>query len=310
MMDDLFDYATKKKTNGTCNGADYLRPRNVDITVQLGLSLVLGISAFTTFCILRPRWSSLYAARKRRLDPTIGLPALPDTFFGWIPGLFRVTEEQVLASAGLDAFVFLSFFKMSIRLLSIMAFFAYAVLLPVNRHFMSDSGHHGKHPSTAMLHTVYGQASLDGAFEPSRHVSAVAKNNDKAHLWAWLVFTYFFTALTIYIVNKETFRVIRVRQEYLGTQSTITDRTFRLTGLPSNLKDEQKIKELIEGLEIGQVETVSLCRNWKELDGLVAQREAMLRKLEEASFLVVIVVVRVVALVVVAVRRLSPWNKK
>ncbi|KAM9881527.1 hypothetical protein VD0002_g6456 [Verticillium dahliae] len=282
MMDDLFDYATKKKTNETCNGADYLRPRNVDITVQLGLSLVLGISAFTTFCILRPRWSSLYAARKRRLDPTIGLPALPDTFFGWIPGLFRVTEEQVLASAGLDAFVFLSFFKMSIRLLSIMAFFAYAVLLQVNRHFMSDSGHHGKHPSTAMLHTVYGQASLDGAFEPSRHVSAVAKNNDKAHLWAWLVFTYFFTALTIYIVNKETFRVIRVRQEYLGTQSTITDRTFRLTGLPSNLKDEQKIKELIEGLEIGQVETVSLCRNWKELDGLVAQREAMLRKLEEA----------------------------
>lgn len=39
------------------------------------------------------------------MDPTIALPALPDTFFGWIPALYRVTEEQVLASAGLDAFV-------------------------------------------------------------------------------------------------------------------------------------------------------------------------------------------------------------
>ena len=55
--------------------------------------------------ILRPRWATLYAARKRSIDPDIGLPALPDTFFGWIPGLYRVTEEQVLASAGLDAFV-------------------------------------------------------------------------------------------------------------------------------------------------------------------------------------------------------------
>lgn len=25
--------------------------------------------------------------------------------FGWIPTLFKITEEQVLASAGLDAFV-------------------------------------------------------------------------------------------------------------------------------------------------------------------------------------------------------------
>ncbi|KAL8956215.1 MAG: hypothetical protein Q9183_006378, partial [Haloplaca sp. 2 TL-2023] len=33
------------------------------------------------------------------------LPALPDTFFGWIPVLYKITEEQVLASAGLDAYV-------------------------------------------------------------------------------------------------------------------------------------------------------------------------------------------------------------
>jgi len=33
------------------------------------------------------------------------LPELPDGFFGWMPVLYRVTEEQVLACAGLDAFV-------------------------------------------------------------------------------------------------------------------------------------------------------------------------------------------------------------
>ncbi|CCF32813.1 hypothetical protein CH063_00871 [Colletotrichum higginsianum] len=240
------------ESNGGCNkGTDPTRPdTNRDIWVQLGLSLILGISAFVTFCILRPRWPTLYAARKRRLDPNIGLPALPNTFFGWIPGLYRVTEEQVLASAGLDAFVFLSFFKMAIRTLSILAFFAYAVLLPINLRFV----HHKKDP---------------------------AKKGDISYLWSYLVFIYFFSGVTLYVLNKATFRVIHIRQEYLGTQSTITDRTFRLTGIPQNLRSEYKIKQLIEKLGIGQVENVSLCRDWRELDSLVAQRAQVLAKLEE-----------------------------
>lgn len=55
--------------------------------------------------IMRPRWPELYAARKRRLEPHILLPEMPNTFLGWIPKLYKVSEEQILATAGLDAFV-------------------------------------------------------------------------------------------------------------------------------------------------------------------------------------------------------------
>ncbi len=102
------------------------------IYVQLVLSLALGVSAFFGFCVsslafptchlplplptrncdadwssqlLRPKWKSLYAARKRQSNAATTLPELPDTLFGWIPVLYKVTEEQVLASAGLDAYV-------------------------------------------------------------------------------------------------------------------------------------------------------------------------------------------------------------
>ena len=54
---------------------------------------------------LRPRWTGLYAARKRQKNDAAKLPELPDTTFGWIPVLYSITEEEVLASAGLDAFV-------------------------------------------------------------------------------------------------------------------------------------------------------------------------------------------------------------
>ena len=53
--------------------------------------------------LLRPRWTTLYAASKRQKNAASILPELPDTFFGWIPALYRITEDQVLASAGLDA---------------------------------------------------------------------------------------------------------------------------------------------------------------------------------------------------------------
>jgi hypothetical protein len=93
--------------NKTCESYDPTDPDNSqqDIYVQLVLSLALGFSAFFGFCFLRPRWKGLYAARKRQSDDAASLPELPDSFFGWMPVLYRVTEQQVLDSAGLDAYV-------------------------------------------------------------------------------------------------------------------------------------------------------------------------------------------------------------
>ncbi len=94
-----------------------------DITTQSVISIALGLVAFLAFCVstlcdlissniadptfqtLRPRWTTLYAARKRQKDAAEILPDLPDTFFGWIPVLYRITDDKVLKSAGLDAYV-------------------------------------------------------------------------------------------------------------------------------------------------------------------------------------------------------------
>lgn len=44
--------------------------------------------------------------RTQEADRIRSKPArAPDTFFGWMPVLYKVTEQQVLASAGLDAYV-------------------------------------------------------------------------------------------------------------------------------------------------------------------------------------------------------------
>ena len=103
--------------------ADDISHDQRDLVTQAVISIALGLSAFIGFCVgsailhkiywltnrnqqfLRPRWTTLYAARKKQKNAAARLPELPDTFFGWIPVLYRITEQEVLASAGLDAYV-------------------------------------------------------------------------------------------------------------------------------------------------------------------------------------------------------------
>lgn len=74
-------------------------------SVHSSNGVTLGRCLPLIFQALRPRWTGLYAARKRRRTGASRLPELPGDFFGWMPVLYRISEDEVLASAGLDAFV-------------------------------------------------------------------------------------------------------------------------------------------------------------------------------------------------------------
>ncbi|KAF8851454.1 DUF221-domain-containing protein [Acephala macrosclerotiorum] len=279
------DFATEASKK--CKTYDPTDPKNSQgpIYVQLVLSLALGLSAFFGFCILRPRWKSLYAARKRQKDAADALPDLPDTFFGWMPVLYKITEQQVLASAGLDAYVFLAFFKMSIRLFGVMFLMTCAILAPINAHFAWLPG--WSNTTDPHAPPSYSPESVGKAIWTYNADTAMSDGGEKivpdtSYLWAYLVFTYFFTGLAIYFMTTETRHIIQIRQDYLGSQSTVTDRTIKLSGIPPELRSEEAIKEFLEKLEIGKVESVTICRNWKRLDEMMEKRAYTLRKLEEA----------------------------
>lgn len=76
-----------------------------DLYTQFVISFALGLGAFLSFCVLRPKWTELYAARRKQRPSASQLPELPDSLFGWIPVLHGITDEEVLQSAGLDAYV-------------------------------------------------------------------------------------------------------------------------------------------------------------------------------------------------------------
>lgn len=173
------------------------------------------------------------------------------------------------------------------RLFGVMFFFAAVVLEPINRHFIrSQTPDSGSSQSFFFhqYHTFRTYETLDPLDDkdPPDRDNDNSFNRNMGYLWSYLIFAYLFTGLTLYFMDKETSKVIRVRQDYLGTQSTITDRTFRLSGIPKDLRTEEAIKDLVQKLEIGKVESVTLCRNWKDLDKLMEERQTVLAKLEES----------------------------
>ena len=182
----------------------------------------------------------------------------------------------MLASAGLDAYAFLSFFRYAVKFLSVTLFFSLTIILPVNYRYTGELPYppiNGTAPLfiQPVFHFINGTKPRKPAIE-----------QDDSYLWMYVAFAYFFTGVAIYLLISETTNIIRIRQAYLGSQATITDRTLRLSGIPSEMRSEEAITRFIEDLQIGKVDSVMLCRNWKALDELISKRMTCLRKLEES----------------------------
>lgn len=177
---------------------------------------------------------------------------------------------------------------MATKYIAITFFFSLVVLLPIHVHDTGSYGLPNPNPGnlTGNSTTAFGIYDNVSPILEMAGSGKAAKGKDtqptELMLWIYVVFIYLFSGLALYFIVTETKKVIRIRQDYLGSQSTVTDRTIRLSGIPEELRSEEMIKEAIENLQIGKVERVLLCKDWKELDDLVARRMSILRKLEEA----------------------------
>lgn len=145
--------------------------------------------------------------------------------------------------------------------------------LPVQGNFTSNT--------TSSTHAFSHSSPYFDVYAKKSGKSSDVKPTDLM-LWMYVFFVYLFSGVCLYLIVTETKKIIRIRQDYLGSQSTITDRTIRLSGIPEELRSEEMITETIENLGIGKVESVLLCKDWRELDDLIVQRMSGLRKLEEA----------------------------
>jgi hypothetical protein len=101
-----------------------------------------------------------------------------------------------------------------------------------------------------------------------------------SYLTVHLLFTYLFTLLVLYFVNKNYRRFIRSRQLFsLEHVHSIPARTVMVTNLPDHLRNERALAEYFENMNLS-VESVSVCREVGTLKDLLDARTEALLALE------------------------------
>lgn len=228
-------------------------------TTQLVLLLVLGASTFLLFCVLRRRWPHMYAVRTLRRKQ-VGRRPLPTHLFAWVPRVWAISDEEVLEYSGLDAYVVLCFFKMGVKIFSVLALVGLLVLSPVRYYFTGN----------------YDKDDMAVAGPP-------LDQNFAVYLWVYPVFTYLFSVVVFAKLFQHTLDVIRTRQKYLALQNLITDRTIKLDGIPKRFvqkNDPAALKRFVEDLGIGRVVDVKLLYDWSPLLSLFDRRNSLVRRLE------------------------------
>lgn len=235
---------------------------------QLALSLAIGLSSFLLFCFLRRRWPHMYAVRTLRKG-LLRHRQLPDDLFKWVGAVLLISDEEVLEYSGLDAFVVLAFFKMGIKIFLLLTALGMFVLSPIRYYF---TGNYDKD------NVSWTTMAKSGGKQPPLH------EEFPRYLWVYPLFTYLFSIIVYHQLFAYTKLVIKMRQKYLASQNSITDRTIKLDGIPKRLirkNDPSALKRFIEDLGVGRVVDIKLIYDWSVLEDLFERRKQIISRLEK-----------------------------
>lgn len=255
---------------------DPLRGLQRVFTTQLLLCLWIGISSFLLFCALRYKWPHIYAIRTLRRKNSI-MKIIPLNYFGWIKLILTLNDNEVLEYSGLDAYVFLMFFKMGVVIFFQLGLVAVFFISPIRYYY---TGHYDKDEIPWIRLLTFDEH--DVSISKKKGDGPDLSDPFPKYLWVYPIFVYVFSTLVYVNVYDYTNRILKTRQKYLASQNSITDRTIRIDGIPRRLlqKSTDILKDFIEDLGIGKVSDIKVIYDCSPLDQLVKTRRRLLFAIE------------------------------
>ncbi|KAJ3395399.1 hypothetical protein HDU92_005923 [Lobulomyces angularis] len=210
-------------------------------------------------------------------------PLVPKSSFGWILATYNTSEAYTMEHIGLDAVMSLRFVKMCFGITGVLALINIPILLPIN-YFSKFQRLDQLEDIRIMKMDRFSIANVPDA---------------SSMLFSHVILSYFVTALICYFLHKNYKEYSLIAAKYLkedGVLATKTSpiwrsgemlqaRTVIIEDVPRELRNDEKLQQWVENLEIGEVETAILDRNSsKEVEKLFEKRVRTLTKLENSYF--------------------------
>ncbi|TPX70665.1 hypothetical protein SpCBS45565_g01605 [Spizellomyces sp. 'palustris'] len=182
-------------------------------------------------------------------------------------------ESLLVSTVGLDGVLLLRFFKMGAHLFAVLSFFGLSIIAPVNYYANPPQFEN----STGILY--------EDVLIPALTVENVPHQSPS--LWIHLFCTWFFSLVAYAYLITYYRGLVNLKLQYVDhvlrrtKMSKIELRSIIVFGIPRELRHEVDLASYFEGLGIGRVENVVICRKWSRLREAVQNRAYYLTKLEK-----------------------------
>ncbi|EKM59100.1 uncharacterized protein PHACADRAFT_169556 [Phanerochaete carnosa HHB-10118-sp] len=229
----------------------------------LVFNLIVFLAELAAFTLIRPHFPAIY--QPRTYIPTEGIQAksLTDRWFAWPLAVFRADYELVKEHNGMDAYFFVRFLRMTVKILLPIWILSWIVLMPVTSVNTGVAGHSG------LDIFVFGNIS----------------NTDQARYAAHIIMAWLFTFWIWWNLRAEMQHFVVTRQRWLidpRNAKSAQASTVLITGIPQRYLTEAALTDLFSVLP-GGVRKVWLNRDLKDMPKLYERRLKACNKLESAE---------------------------
>ncbi|EJD51988.1 DUF221-domain-containing protein [Auricularia subglabra TFB-10046 SS5] len=213
------------------------------------------------FMILRRHIRKIYAPRTYLPPPRRRSQPIGKGYLSWIPAIIKTPATEIIHKNGLDAYFFLRFLRVLLKIFAVTTVVAFAVLVPVNIVHRTQS-------QTGYQRIAWGNIPDEMSKRYSAHVAV-------SYVLAFYIF---------YLLRQELMHLVSLRHSYLISKHhsrRAQARTVLVTGIPKNLLTEKNLREFTSFVP-GGVNNIWIYRESKILSELFEDRQKACEKLETA----------------------------
>lgn len=203
------------------------------------------------------------ALKKRRYSTIKKLPNMQkaERPLAWVGQVFGVSWRQVREAVGLDAYFYLRYIRMCLKITSVGALWGVIILFPVY---------------------AAGQNDAVGWY----HVSLANVTQGSSIIWVSVVYMYFFTLFVLYVMKQEYKHFVDLRLDFLGKGDDLTEPQHKYSvlveNIPKELRSDQNLYNYFDKLFPGKVHSASVVLKVPVLEALSNEKLDVTRALEKS----------------------------
>eukprot|EP00566_Odontella_aurita_P003015 CAMPEP_0113599678 /NCGR_PEP_ID=MMETSP0015_2-20120614/42281_1 /TAXON_ID=2838 /ORGANISM="Odontella" /LENGTH=1029 /DNA_ID=CAMNT_0000507843 /DNA_START=376 /DNA_END=3466 /DNA_ORIENTATION=+ /assembly_acc=CAM_ASM_000160 len=256
--------------NDTDDFTAYLTPASdVDVdgvVTALFLNAILFVMMVAAYEVLRRLVPSVYSGRMMHYN-FFNLPDAADFVvpLDWVGPVFGVPWRRVRQAGGLDAYFFLRFIRLCLRITSVTAFWGLAILFPVY---------------------AYGDGLYKDNWHSWYHYSMANIDQGSWQIWVPSVFIYLFSFFVFFVMKQEYRHYVELRMQFLGRGDSRIDCPQRFSlmieKVPKDLRSDRSLYEYFDKLFPGKIHSACVTVKLPDLEKLSARKHRAMRRLEKS----------------------------